>query len=304
MKATEYSDLPSELIDEIFDVLWDITYDERALLRNCLPVSTDFRHRIMSRFCSFVYLSDDSDRGVILRKLISRPPDSRLGGIGRYIEHFCLILHPPDQGDVSDSGITRQLMHDSDLVAIVEGLYGDDFGVTEFSLTIPTECLVGLSALWTDLPASFRSAFQSLLHSPYLTRLNLENIAVPVRIFRGSFLEDLSIEHASILGLVDITPEIQELDPVPVSVSPFPSLVTLCADYSHEFYSTPFPDSMLDKLKIFTEVPNKISSSERTWHILGVSASSLTEISIDHTGELQCHPLSGEMTEAKFPCHR
>jgi hypothetical protein len=243
---------------------------------------------------STVCRSDDSDRGVtLLRELIFQPPDSRLGGIGRYIKHFSLCLHLSDQeGDVPDSGIPRQLMHDSNLVAIIEGLHGDDFGVTEFSLTIPTWCLVGLSALWTDLPASFRSAFQSLLHSPYLTRLNLENLAVPVRIFRDSFLEDLSIEHASILGLVDITREIQELDLVPVSVAPFPSLVTLCADYSHELYSTPLPNSMLDKLKIFTELPNKVSSSERTWHILGVSASSLTGISIDHTGELQCRPLS------------
>ena len=54
MKMTEYSDLPSELIDEIFDALWYVTYDERALLQNCLLVSTDFRHRLMSRFCSYV----------------------------------------------------------------------------------------------------------------------------------------------------------------------------------------------------------------------------------------------------------
>jgi hypothetical protein len=53
MKMTEYSDLPSELIDEIFDALWDITYGERTLFRNCLLVSTDFRHRIISRFCSY-----------------------------------------------------------------------------------------------------------------------------------------------------------------------------------------------------------------------------------------------------------
>ena len=120
-------------------------------------------------------------------------------------------------------------------MAIVEGLHGDDSRVTEFSsATIPAKCLYfNFSALWTDLPASFRSAFQSLLHSPYLTQLNLKNPAVPESIFGGSFLEDLSIEQSSVPGLnnnISITDpprKIQELDLVPVSVSPFPSLVTL-----------------------------------------------------------------------------
>lgn len=56
----------------------------------------------MSRFCSYAYLSDDNDGDfTLLKELIFRPADSRLGGIGRYIEHFSLILHLPDQeGDV------------------------------------------------------------------------------------------------------------------------------------------------------------------------------------------------------------
>jgi len=286
MKKAEYSDLPSELIDAIFDTLWNITYSKRTLLRNCLPVSTDFRHRIMSRFCSYVDLSDhDEERVARLRESITRSPDSRLGGIGRYIKHFSLILRQDWYAPVS--GILLQVVDDSHLVAVLEGLRGDDFGVTELSLTVPAECLASDSALWIDLPTSLRSAFQSLLHSPYLTRLNLTNLAVPESIFSGSFLQDLSIQKATNPRLDEPPLDIRELDFVPVSVSPLPSLVSLRTDYSHEIYSTHLPESMLDKLKIFTELPNRFLSSQRTWHMLGVSASSLTEISIDHTGELQ-----------------
>jgi len=286
MKKAEYSDLPLELIDEIFDALWNVTYRKRVLLRNCLPVSMDFCHRIMSRFCGYVDLSDDDEKRVTrLRELISRPPDSRLGGIGRYIKHFSLILR--QDWYVPVSGILLQVMDDSHLVAILEGLRGDDFGVTELSLTVPAECLASDCALWIDLPASLRSAFQSLLHSPYLTRLNLTNLAVPQSIFSGSFLRDLSIQKATNPRLDEPPHDIRELDLVPVPLSPLPSLVTLCTDYSHEIHSTPLPESMLDKLKIFTELPNRFLSSKRMWHMLGVSASSLTEISINHTGELQ-----------------
>jgi len=294
MKTTEYSDLPSELIDEIFDALWIssvssyTTRHQKALLRSCLPVSTDFRRRIMSRFCSHVHLFDNDERCITrLRELISRPPDSRLGGIGRYIKHFSLKLKLPNRKwDATDPRILRRIMYASHLPAIVEGLHGEDFGVTQFSLTISKECLDSNNALWIDLPADFRSAFRSLLHSPYLTQLNLKNLTVPENIFSGSFLQDLSIAQA--LRHITANPRtIQELDLVPISLSPFPSLVALCTDYSHEVYSTPLPISMLDKLKVLKELPNKFLNSERTWRILEVSASSLTEIYIDHTGELQ-----------------
>jgi hypothetical protein len=293
MKTTEYSDLPSELIDEIFDALWISsvssynTYHLKALIRSCLPVSTDFRHRIMSRFCSHVHLFDNDDRYITrLSELISRPPDSRLGGIGRYIKHFSLNLRLSNRK--RDASGPRILQYATHSPAIVDGLHGGDFGVTQFSLTISRarECLDSNNAPWIDLPVNFRSAFRSLLHSPYLTQLNLKNLTVPESIFSGSFLQVLLIVQAP--QRITANPRnIQELDLVPISLSPFPSLVALCTDYSHEVYSTPLPTSMLDKLKVLKEFPNKFLNSERTWRILEVSASSLTEIYIDHTGELQ-----------------
>ena len=294
MKTTEYSDLPSELIDKIFDALWisssTTTDDQQALLRNCPPVSTDFRHRIMSRFCSYVNLFDDNDRRVTrLWELISRPPDSRLDGIGRYIKHFSLNLQFSIQKrDVSGSEILRPIICASLLADIIEALYGENFGVTQFSLTIPAKCLDSDNAPWSDLPANFRFAFRSLLHSPYLLiQLNLKNLIVPESIFRGSFLQHLFIEQVPQPIAANPLPKIQDLDLVPLAPSPFPSLVTLCTDYSHELHSTPLPTSTLDKLKIFMELPHKFLSSKRTWRMLEVSASSLTEIHINHTGELQ-----------------
>ncbi|KIM41263.1 hypothetical protein M413DRAFT_145279 [Hebeloma cylindrosporum] len=240
----EYRGLPSELIDRIFDALWKssipwyITNDQRALVKNCLPVSTDFRHHILSRFCKYVKFSNDDARRVFrLRELISQPQNSRLGGIGRFIKHFSLNFQLLNQKrDVSELRIIRQIVQDSDLAAIVKGLHGDDFGVAEFSLTV--ECIDADGAFWTDLPAMFRAAFQSLLHSPFLIQLSLKNLVVPESFFSGSFLQDLSIEQVPILFSAD-PPRNTKLDLVPVSSSLFPSLVTLRTDYSHEIYPSP-----------------------------------------------------------------
>lgn len=94
-----FNDLPSEIIDLIFDELcgtfkslWNdcsATNEKQGMFQTCLPVSTDFRHCILSRFCSGVSLAFGPDV-TRLREVVSQPSNSRLGGIGRYIKHFYL----------------------------------------------------------------------------------------------------------------------------------------------------------------------------------------------------------------------
>ena len=290
--ASEYSDLPSELIEKIFDELWNDPWCEskgkKALVRNCLPVSMDFRHRILSRFCQDIHLSlTSSHRRInLLREVISRPLDSRLGGIGRYFKGFFLELAL--RRGILDTETFRDVtlfLDNQELAAIIEGLHGEHFGITQFFLVVHvrTSHSREASLAWSDIPAVFRSAFQSLLQSPHLTDLYLQNIAFfPENLFSGSHLKDLSIRQVPHVFLAD-SPGIQ-IDLPPTS-GPFPSLIELHTDHSYECDSNILPASMLDKLKVFREFRNGPLHSEKTWRILGLSASSLTEIHIQHGGE-------------------
>ncbi|KIM41254.1 hypothetical protein M413DRAFT_445292 [Hebeloma cylindrosporum] len=95
MKAVEYSDLPSEVGDLIFDQLWYSTSNlplesvaqKLGLFRKCLPVSRDFRHRILTRSCvtNYVRLIPGNKYTTRLKEVISPPWGSQLDGIGRYI---------------------------------------------------------------------------------------------------------------------------------------------------------------------------------------------------------------------------
>ena len=298
MKATEYSDLPSEIIEMIFDELWNDTLNvpnlteslkqKRDLLRGCLPVSKDFRHRILSRFCRNTYLSLSlSDTHIArLKEVISLPWGSRLGGIGRYIKQFSLHLHI-EKADVPD--IFRKSIHlldCEDLAAVLEGLHGEHFGVTRFSLNISANFQGSIA--WAGIPAGFRSAFLALLHSPYLTRLDIQNIAFPSEaFFNGSHLKSLSIKRFPRIFAADSPGNEMDRALLTLSGLPFPSLVELCTDHSHECDSDFLPAPMLEKLKVFTEISNERLHSAKTWRVLGLSASSLTEIYISHAGEPQ-----------------
>lgn len=285
--ASGYGDLPSELIEVIFDELWNARSSERKfLLRNCLPVSIDFRHRILSRFCRDIHLSLTSSHRRItrLREVISQPLDSRLGGIGRYVKGFFLELTVRHYTQTFRDII--QFLDNQDLAAIIEGLHGEHFGVAQFFLIIHahTPDSPEKSLAWGNIPAGFRSAFQTLLQSPYLTDLSLQNIAfLPENIFNGSHLKDLSIRQAPHVWVAG-SPGIK-IDLASASVFPFPSLVELHTDHSYKCDSNFLPGSMLDKLKVFREFRNGPLHSENTWHVLGLSASSLTEIHIQHCGE-------------------
>ena len=288
--ASEYSDLPSELIELIFDELWkDTRFKESKgkIFRNCLPVSMDFRHRILSRFCRDIHLTLSSShrRMTLLREVISRPLDSRLGGIGRYVKGFSLELALRD--GILDTETFRDIIHFLDgLVAIIEGLHGENFGVTQFFLSIHGRTsLSGVGSLaWSAIPPGFRSAFQSLLQSPHLTDLKLRNIAfLPENLFSGSHLKALSIQQAPDVFQPDSPGMDINLPPTPVF--PFPSLVELRTDHSYECDLNSPSASMLATLKVFREFRNGPLHSEKTWRILALSASSLTEIHIQHGGE-------------------
>jgi len=294
MKTTsEYSDLPSELIEKIFDELWNDTWcrskgNQKVLLRNCLPVSMDFRHRILSRFCRDIHLSLTSSHRYMtrLREVISRPLDSRLGGIGRYVKGFFLELTLRQGTFDTETFLIIHFLDNQELAAIIEGLHGEHFGVTQFFLAIhaPTSHSGERSLAWSTIPAGFRSAFQSLLQSPHLTDLKLQNIAfLPENIFSGSHLKVLSIRQAPHVFLAD-SPGM-EIDLPPTPAFPLPSLIELRTDHSYECDSNFLPAPVLDKLKVFREFRNGPLHSEKTWRILGLSASSLTEIHIQHGGE-------------------
>ncbi|KIM41219.1 hypothetical protein M413DRAFT_144623 [Hebeloma cylindrosporum] len=88
---TGYNNLAPELIDMVFDELcsdlnssWSCSddYEKENIFRSCLPVSTDFRHRVLSRLCSYVFLrlKDAATNVARLREVISQPSNSRLGG--------------------------------------------------------------------------------------------------------------------------------------------------------------------------------------------------------------------------------
>ena len=307
MKTTsEYSDLPSELIEKIFDELWNDPWcrskaKQKVLLQNCLPVSMDFRHRILSRFCRDIYLSLTSSHRHMtrLREVISRPLDSRLGGIGRYIKGFFLEIALGH--GILDTETFRDVVHfldNRELAAIIEGLHGEHFGVTQFFLVIHARTsLSGEGSLaWSAIPPGFRSAFQSLLQSPHLTDLKLQNIAfLPENIFSGSHLKDLSIRQAPPVFLADSRG--MEIDLPPIPAFPLPSLMELRTDHSYECDSNFLPASMLDKLKVFREFRNGPLHSEKTWRILGLSASSLTEIHIQHGGEPTIYIFSFSITD-------
>jgi len=289
--ASEYTDLPSELIEKIFDELWNDTESkgkQKVLLRNCLPVSMDFRHRILSRFCRDIHLSLTSShrRMTLLKEVISRPLDSRLGGIGRYVKGFFLELAL--RRGILDTETFRDITHflnNQELAAIIDGLHGEHFGVTQFFLVVHvrTSHSGEASLAWGDIPAVFRSACQSLLQSPHLTHLHLQNMGfLPENLFSSSHLKDLSIRQAPHVFLAD-SPGIQ-IDLPPTSSS-FPVLMELHTDHSYECDSKFLPASMLDKLKVFREFRNGPLHSEKTWRIIGLSASSLTEIHIQHGGE-------------------
>ena len=292
----EYKDLPSELIDIIFDELWNgLTWDDpprEQILQNCLPVSTDFRHRILSRFCSDVSLVLEPDYMTRLSKVISQPANSRLDGIGRYIKHFTLHCYNKLNYDLDTEGFYGivPFFESEDVVVILEGLHEEHFGVEEFSLnasgrfedTIP----------WVDIPASFQSAFRSLLHSPHLTRLNVRDISFPSEpLFSGSRLKNLTIRAGPLF--LPASPTREEICQAPLTASalPFPALLELNTDHSHECDSNFLPPFMLEKLEVFKEIPNPHLHSEKTWRVLGLAASSLTEIYISHMGERQHSPL-------------
>jgi hypothetical protein len=292
--ASEYSDLPSELIEKIFDELWnDIWCRSKAkqtvLLRNCLPVSMDFRHRILSRFCQDIHLSLTSShlRMTRLSEVISRPLDSRLGGIGRYVKSFSLELAL--RYGTLNTETFRDIIHfldNQELAAIIEGLHGENFGITQFFLLIHarTSNSGEGSLAWSAIPPRFRSAFQSLLRSPHLTDLKLQNIAfLPEILFGGSHLKNLSIRQAPHVFLTD-SPGV-EINLPPTPAFPFPSLIELRTDHSYDCDSNFLPASMLDKLRVFREFRDGPLHSEKTWRILGLSACSLTEIHIQHGGE-------------------
>jgi hypothetical protein len=295
--ALEYSDLPSELIEMIFDELWNDTWcdskgKQKVLLRNCLPVSMDFRHRILSRFCRDIHLSlTSSDRRMtLLREVISRPLDSRLGGIGRYVKGFFLELAlPHKKNEILDTETFRDIINfldNQELAAIIEGLHGEHFGVTQFFFVIHARTsLSGEGSLaWSAIPAGFRSSFRSLLQSPHLTDLRLQNIAfLPENLFSGSHLQALSIRQT----LHTFQPDSpgMDIDLPPTPAFPFPSLVELRTDHSYECDSNFLPASMLDKLKVFREFRDGPLHSEKTWRVLALFASSLTEIHIQHGGE-------------------
>jgi len=299
MKATEYSDLPSEIIEMIFDELWNDTltvstltesFTQKRDLRGCLPVSKDFRHRILSRFCRNTYLFlrvSLSDTHIArLKEVISPPWGSRLGGIGRYIKQFSLQLHieKTDAPDIFRKSI--HLLDCKDLVAVLEGLHGEHFGVTRFSLNISANFQGSIA--WAGIPARFRSAFQALLQSPHLTHLDIQNIAFPSEaFFNGSHLKSLSIKQFPRIFAFDSPGNEMDRALLTLSGLPFPSLVELCTDHSHECDSDFLPAPMLEKLKVFTEFSNECLHSAKTWRVLGLSASSLTEIYISHAGEPQ-----------------
>jgi hypothetical protein len=289
--VSEYSDLPSELIEKIFDELWNDTWckskgKQKILLRNCLPVSMDFRHRILSRFCRDTHLSLTSSHRhmTLLREVISRPVDSRLGGIGRYVKGFFLELAL--RHGTLDTETFRDIIHfldNQELAAIIEGLHGEHFGVMQFFLVIHarTSHSGEGSLAWSAIPPGFRSAFQSLLRSPHLTDLKLQNIAfLPENLFSDSHLKNLSIRQAPHVFLAD-SPGM-EINLPPTPAFPLPSLIELRTDHSYECDSYFLPASMLDKLKVFREFRDGPLHSEKTWRILGLSASSLTEIHIQH----------------------
>ena len=289
---TEYKDLPSELMDMIFDELWNgLTWNdppEEQIVRNCLPVSTDFRHRILSRFCSDVSLVLEPANMTRLRKVISQPANSRLGGIGRYIKHFTLYCYdilnygPHTEGF---RGIVS-FFDSEDVVVVLEGLHGEYFGVEEFSLDASGRCEGTIA--WVDIPASFRSAFRSLLHSPHLTRLNVKDISFPSEsLFSDSHLKKLTIRAGPGPLILPASPPREEICQTPLTASalPFPALLELNTDHSHECDSNFLPSLMLEKLEVFKEISNSRLHSEKTWRVLGLSASSLTEIYISHTGE-------------------
>jgi hypothetical protein len=308
MKLTEYNDLPSEIIDTIFDELWNNTSSgptwkgwaesaqavqkQNALFRNCLQVSTDFRHRILSRACSNVILSPNPSRTHItrLRDVISQPRDSRLGGIGCYIKHFSIHYIVGWE----DLRAIIRFFDNQGLVDILDGLHGEHFGVTGFSFIISAPSSTREFGLpWADIPASFRSAFLSLLRSPRLNQLFLGGVAfLPENIFRGSNLNILSIQQVP--DVIAALSHAKEMELAPLAVSGFhsPSLVELNTDHSLECDSKFLPASMLEKLKVFKELPNERLHSAKTWRVLGLSASSLTEIYINHSGERQQYPSS------------
>jgi len=306
---TEHKVLPSELIDMIFDELQDnalrgVTWTDPAAkqtLRNCLPVSTDFRHRILSRFCSDVsLLLEPADTGHVARlsKVISQPPNSRLGGIGRYIKHFTLHCRNIVDYGFNPEGhrdITR-IFDSQDLVVILQGLHGDYFGVEEFSL-VSSSSQIQNSMAWVDVPVGFRSAFQSLLQSPHLTRLDIKNISFKSEsifsgssLFSGSHLKNLTIKASPYILTAGPRQERYQ-GPLTASTLPFPALLKLNTDHSHECDSNFLPASMLEKLEVFKEIPNSRLCSQKTWRVLGLSASSLTEIYISHTGKRQQYAL-------------
>jgi hypothetical protein len=213
-----------------------------------------------------------------LRELIFPPCGSRLGGIGRYIRQFSLQVQVHN----------IQLLDCEDLVAILGGLHGEHFGVTQFSLDISSN--YKSSVAWANIPPGFRSAFQALLQSPHLTRLNIQNLAFPSKaFFNGSHLKNLSIQQfPRIFGFAADSPgNGMDMGPLTVLGSSFPSLVELRTDHSHECDSDFLPARMLEKLKVFKEFPNERLHSKKTWRVLGLSASSLTEIYISHAGEPQ-----------------
>ena len=177
---------------------------------------------------------------------------------------------------------------------IFDGLHGEHFGVTGFSFIISapsSTCEFGLP--WADIPANFRSAFLSLLRSPRLNQLFLGGIALLSKnIFRGSNLKILSIQQ--VLDVIAALSHTKEMDLAPLTVSSahFPSLVELNTDHSLECDLDFLPGSMLEKLKVFKELPNKRLQSAKTWHVLGLSTSSLMEIYISHSGERKQHTSS------------
>lgn len=129
-----------------------------------------------------------------LKEVISPPWGSRLGGISRYIKHFSVKLQVYNKETEIHRKII-QLFNSENLVAILEGLHGEHFGTTKFSLDILNIfSRYRGSIAWADIPAGFRSAFQALLRSSRLTHLSIQNLAFPSEaFFNGSYLKNLSI---------------------------------------------------------------------------------------------------------------
>ncbi|KIM41260.1 hypothetical protein M413DRAFT_145198 [Hebeloma cylindrosporum] len=287
-----FNDLPSEIIDLIFDELcgtfkslWNdcsATNEEQGIFQTCLPVSTDFRHRILSRFCSCVSLAFGPDV-TPLREVVSQPLNSRLGGIGRYTKHFYLEAY----SRISDPE-SEILLDSQDLPVILDGLHGDYFGVKELSLHIYN---YGDNMAWTDIPVDFRCALRSLLLSPRLTRLNIENVAFPSEIiFSGTHLKNLSIQRCQ--GVLAADSPSNKIDVVPsiLLALPLPTLRELQTDHSHGCDLDLLPTPMLEKLEVYKELKSVGLHSAKTWRVIGLSASSLTEIYISHTGAVVSPP--------------